>query len=130
MAHREDQEHVWIGRCGCYSDIAKPSRKPWFWKPQFDSEDLHALIFGRDYWERGRIHILWGLIRPVFFGGDEYCRTTLVLGFPITGRIVIPLWGHNERTCGDCPLIDSETGESVLDSYLKIWKEIDNDKTI
>lgn len=124
MAQERSSEHLWVGRCGCYSDIAKPSWKPWFWRPQLDSDDLLSLFTGRDIWRRSRLGILWSFLRPVFFGGDEYCRKTIVIGLPITGRIIIPLWGHAENSCGDCPMIDLSTGGTFLDTYLLASKEM------
>lgn len=125
MAQERSSKHLWVGRCGCYSDIAKPSWKPWFWCPELDFDDLRSLFTGKDYWNRSRLAILRNFLRPLFFGGDEYCRKTIVIGFPITGRIIIPLWGHSEKDCGDCPMIDLNTGGTFLDTYLETSREID-----
>lgn len=42
----------------------------WFWKPQW-------------YWHG------WSTLVPFFRGGDEYDWHTIVLGWTITGRIII-----------------------------------------
>ena len=105
MAPQGNPEHVWVGRCGCYSDIATPSRKPWFWTPQWYWFGLKTLL-------------------PISFGGDEYCRRTIVFGYTITGRMIVPLWGHSEKKCGDCPMIDQNTGGTFLDTYLIMSKEL------
>ncbi len=44
----------------------------WFWSPQW-------------YWYG------WRTLIPVYFGGDEYNRLTVVLGWTITGRIIVAL---------------------------------------
>lgn len=129
MSVEDRIQHFWVGPCGCYSDIAKPSRNPWFWKPQVDSDDFRSLFLGNDYWGRSRLEILRDLISPVFVGGDEYCRLTLVLGMPITGRMIIPLWGHSEKSCGDCPMMDPNTKGTFLDTYLTMSKEIAEERT-
>ena len=108
VPQRIEDTHLWVGRCGCYSDIKMPSWKPWSIKPQWH-------WFG------------WSTLLPVTFGGDEYCRTTLVLGYTITGRIVIPLWSHSEASCGECPMETSE-GTSCLDEYLGLSKETRDEK--
>jgi hypothetical protein len=33
----------------------------------------------------------WATLLPWYFGGDEYDRRTLMLGWAITGRVVFPL---------------------------------------
>lgn len=45
----------------------KKKNRPWFYKPYLD-------------WK-------WS---PIWFGGDEFMRRTLVIGFPWTGQIVFP----------------------------------------
>ena len=64
-------------RCGCWQS-AEPKRSPWFYKPQW-------------YFPRRP---------PVWLGGDEWCRRTLVLGWNVTGQIIIPL--RECRGCEDC----------------------------
>ena len=51
----------------------------WFYRPQW-------------YWHG------WKTLLPIYRGHDEYARWTLVLGWTITGRIVIALGycGHKE----------------------------------
>lgn len=70
-------------KCGCWQST-KPSRWPWFAKP-------------------GSYITRWS---PVWLGGDEYCRRTLVLGWGIFGLVIIPL--RECRGCEDC-------GSHVLD---------------
>ena len=102
MNRVNEKEHLWVGRCGCYSDIQKASFKPWFYKPQW-------------YW------FGWKTLLPVSLGNDEWCRYDLVIGFTITGRIIIPLWGHSEKSCGECP----RSTPNRIDDYLIAYKEIE-----
>lgn len=124
MTLNNPKEHIWVGRCGCYSDIKKPSWKPWFWRPRWPENNLRAVFLGGDEYGRNRVEILWDALRPFFFGGDEYCRKTLVIGYGFTGRIIIPLVGHTEKSCGECPMERPEGG-CEIDFYLKTWQEID-----
>jgi hypothetical protein len=64
-------------KCGCWQST-EPKRRPWFAKPG-------------DYYTR------WS---PVWLGGDEYCRRTLVLGWGFLGLVIIPL--AECRGCEDC----------------------------
>ena len=64
-------------RCGCWQ-TTKPTRWPWFYPPTL-------------YWYG------WRTLRLFWLGDDEWCRRTLVLGWNITGQIVIPL-----RECRGC----------------------------
>lgn len=100
-------EHVWVGRCGCYSDIQKASYKPWFYKPQW-------------YWYG------WKTLLPISLGNDEWCRYDLVLGTTITGRIIIPLWGHKASDCECCP----REAPSRIDDYIIAYKEIEEEQAI
>lgn len=34
----------------------------------------------------------WKTISPIYIGGDEWNRWTLMLGWTVTGRVVIALW--------------------------------------
>lgn len=68
--------------CPCSSEPYEfpdqyPDRKPrvWFYRPQ-----LH--------W-RG-----WRTLLPLSRGGDEFWRTTLVIGWVVTGQVVVALWYH------------------------------------
>lgn len=59
--------------CGDYyteSVLGKPS-KFWFYKPSL-------------YWNG------WRTFVPFALGGDEWCRRTIVIGWCVTGQIVIP----------------------------------------
>lgn len=40
-----------------------------------------------------------------WFGGDEWCRRTLVLPIPLLGSLIVPLW-----TCRGCEVCDDECG--------------------
>ena len=108
MDNTDKTQHLWVGPCGCYSDIQKPSWKPWFYKPQW-------------YW------FGWKTLLPVSFGGDEWCRLDLVVGFTITGRIIIPLWGHSKDTCNESPMERPEGGSEV-DHYISLVKEYDEER--
>lgn len=107
MDTKTDSKHLWVGRCGCYSDIQKASRKPWFYKPQW-------------YWFGPRT------LLPISLGNDEWCRYDLVIGFTITGRIIIPLWGHSEKSCGECP----RTEPNRIDDYIIAIKEIKEEQAV
>jgi hypothetical protein len=52
----------------------------WFWKPQ-------------RYW------FGWKTLVPVYRGHDEHSRWTIMLGWTITGRIIIALWDCGDDTC-------------------------------
>ena len=78
-------------RCGCWQ-TTKPTRRPWFYRPTL-------------YWYG------WRTLRPFWLGDDEWCRRTLVLGWNITGQIVIPL-----RECRGC----AYCGPDVIDG---IWPQ-------
>jgi hypothetical protein len=92
-------EHLWVGACGCSSDVEKPGWKPWFYRPQW-------------YWYG------WKTLLPISLGGDEWCRRDLVLGVSITGRVIIPLPLFCQG-CEGCPRNTSE-----LDDYLNLSREI------
>jgi len=59
----------------------------WFWRPQWH-------WFG------------WTTLLPIQRGHDEYARWTVVLGWTITGRAIIALWG-----CGDPECIEFAQGQ-------------------
>ena len=63
------QIFIWQAPCGCWKS-KRPGRCPWFYKPE----------------------LYWGRWSPVWLGGDEFCRRTLVIGWNFTGQIIIPLW--------------------------------------
>lgn len=65
--------------CGCRT-TERPRRSPWAYRPQ-----LH-------WYARAWL--------PVGLGGDEWCRRTLVLGWPFTGLLIVPL--RFCRGCGHC----------------------------
>ena len=52
----------------------------WFWKPQW-------------YWHG------WRTLIPVYYGHDQYARWTVMLGWTITGRAIIALWGCGDPEC-------------------------------
>lgn len=52
----------------------------WFWKPQWH-------WFG------------WMTLVPFMVGHDEYARRTIVIGWTITGRVIIPLWFCGSSDC-------------------------------
>lgn len=54
----------------------------WFWKPQWH-------WFG------------WKTLIPVYYGHDEYARQTIMLGWTVTGRVIIALWGCGNPECED-----------------------------
>lgn len=54
-----------------------PKSRFWFYRPQW-------------YW--------WGW-SPVYRGHDEYSRNTLMLGWPVTGRIIIALGYCGDEDC-------------------------------
>lgn len=66
--------------CGC---VVEQERKPraWLYRPEW-------------YWGNWRRHECWS---PVWLGGDEWCRRTLVIGWAFTGRLIIAL-----RHCQGC----------------------------
>lgn len=41
----------------------------------------------------------WGTLLPVWRGHDEHARWTLVIGWPLTGRIIIALNGCGDPEC-------------------------------
>lgn len=59
------------------------ARGVWFWKPSL-------------YW------FGWKTLIPFLYGHDEYARRTLLFGWTITGRIIIPVWECDEaEQCWD-----------------------------
>lgn len=67
------------------SDLLRTARRKariWFYQPQ-----MHW--FGP-----------WTL-SPFDYGHDDLSRRTLVIGWTITGRIVIPLWDCGDQECRD-----------------------------
>lgn len=61
-------------------EFGKPKRF-WFYRPQ-----LH--------WHG------WKTLLPMGRGSDEWCRYTIIIGWTITGRIIIPLSAC--KGCSDC----------------------------
>jgi hypothetical protein len=57
----------------------KPGRRVWFYKPGS-----------------------WVTWHPIYFGADEWCRRTVVLGSWLTGCIVVALWRVYEPSCPKC----------------------------
>lgn len=76
-------------------DIIKAAKKPrvWFWKPQW-------------HWFGPRT------LSPILPGHDEFGRRCVVLGWSVTGRVIIALW-----YCGseDCYAYSAENMEYLLD---------------
>jgi hypothetical protein len=64
---------TWDGDCGRKFLVRYPPRRFWFYRPEL-------------YWYG------WRTLWPIDHGGDEWGRWTLVLGWSITGQIVIALW--------------------------------------
>ena len=52
----------------------------WFWKPSW-------------YWHG------WTTLIPFVYGHDQYARRTVMLGWTITGRVIIALWGCGSAEC-------------------------------
>ena len=52
----------------------------WFWGPQW-------------YWHG------WKTLVPFYMGEDEYGRRTLMLGWTVTGRVIIALWECRDPEC-------------------------------
>lgn len=59
---------------------ARSGSRAWFWKPQW-------------YW------FGWKTLIPFAYGHDEYARRTLLLGWTVTGRIIIALWDCGDEEC-------------------------------
>ena len=58
----------------------------------------------------------WRNLRPGWFGGDEFYRKTIVIGFPWTGEMVVALWQFKEREddlwfCSNCTAMLDEPDE-------------------
>jgi hypothetical protein len=54
--------------------------RAWFWKPSW-------------YWYG------WTTLIPFVYGHDEYARRTIMLGWTVTGRVIIALWPCGDREC-------------------------------
>lgn len=65
---------------------ARKKYRIWFWKPQW-------------YWFGPRTLV------PFMIGHDEYARRTLLLGWTVTGRAIIPLWDCGDEQCRKDALI-------------------------
>lgn len=61
-------------------DQARREARIWFWRPQWH-------WFG------------WKTLIPFMYGHDEYARRTLLLGWTVTGRVIIPLWFCGDEKC-------------------------------
>ncbi len=66
--------------------MRRPLRtRVWFWKPQW-------------YWHG------WKTLSPVMFGDDQWHYKTLVLGWTVTGRVIIALYEFRDGKCDEhCP---------------------------
>jgi hypothetical protein len=65
------------------TDILRKARRAariWFYRPEL--------------WWRG-----WKTFIPIQLGHDEYARRTLLLGWTVTGRVVIPLGDCGDPEC-------------------------------
>lgn len=51
--------------------------------------DPHATPPGRIWWDAPWTLYQWPLMRPFYFGGDEYGRRTVCIHIPLLGRLVI-----------------------------------------
>lgn len=59
---------------------ARKGSRLWFWKPQWH-------WFG------------WKTLIPFTIGHDEYARRTLLLGWTVTGRVIVALWDCGDEAC-------------------------------
>lgn len=55
-------------------------KRAWFYRPQW-------------YWHG------WKTLLPIYRGHDEYARWTVVLGWTVTGRVVVALWDCGDPEC-------------------------------
>ncbi|MDQ0102315.1 hypothetical protein J2T10_001961 [Paenarthrobacter nicotinovorans] len=62
----------------------------WFWKPQW-------------YW------FGWKTLIPAYFGHDQYARQTVMLGWTITGRVIVAV-----RDCGAPECHDADWARNVV----------------
>lgn len=62
--------------------LQKAESKVWFWRPSW-------------YW------FGWGTLVPIYVGHDDFARRTLLLGWSVTGRVIIALWPCGEKDCYD-----------------------------
>jgi hypothetical protein len=122
--------HFWQGQCGCWH-TTRARKTPWFYKPEFS----------------------WGRFSPVWLGGDEWCRRTLVFGWNFTGQIVIPLWycrgecvdedgwgcndglldggtwhGFNDPEISAGMKMHRRASELMYDGWVKFHKEVEKDE--
>lgn len=59
---------------------ARRAEHVWFYPPQW-------------YWYG------WGTLLPISRGHDSLARWCLVIGWTVTGRVVIPLWDCGDSSC-------------------------------
>lgn len=71
-----------------------PKSRVWFYKPSF-------------YW------FGWSTLVPVSFGHDEYSRNTMMLGWTVTGRIVVALGYCGDAECYEQSLRWIDYGDDV-----------------
>lgn len=60
--------------------LRQSDRTPWAWRPQW-------------HWHG------WQTLLPLMLGHDEYARRTLVIGWTITGRLIIPIGDCGDPEC-------------------------------
>lgn len=59
---------------------ARSKSRIWFWKPSWH-------WFG------------WKTLIPFMYGHDELARRTILLGWTVTGRVIIPVWNCGDPEC-------------------------------
>lgn len=72
------------------------AKKVWFWRPSW-------------YW------FGWDALLPFNRGHDEFSRSTVVLGWTITGRVIIPLWSCGDEDCYTQTLLWNDWTDEELD---------------
>lgn len=71
-----------------------PQDNVWFWRPSW-------------YW------FGWGTLLPITRGHDEYSRETIVLGWTVTGRVIIALGYCGDTECYEQSLRWIDYGDDV-----------------
>ena len=60
--------------------LRRKSERIWFYQPQW-------------YWHG------WSTLTPIARGHDDIARWCIMLGWTITGRVIIPLWDCGDPEC-------------------------------